>query len=258
MPVAKVVKEMRLLKAVETMPQLKKKKENKMKISKNRKASLEKIEVGTAYSLKDASELIKEITTTKFDASIDLHIRLGVDPKNADQAIRGTVSLPHGTGKEKRVLVLCTPDQEAEAKEAGADHVGLDEYVKKIEEGWTDIDVIVASPTVMAKMGKIGKILGPRGLMPNPKSGTVTMEVGKAVKEVKKGKISYRVDKEGIVHASVGRASFEPNQIFENSEEFINTIQKVKPSSAKGTYFKSIYMVSSMSPGLEVDVKSVV
>ena len=234
------------------------KSQKKMRVSKNRKASLEKIEKGKEYSLEDACSLIKEISTTKFDSVVDLHIRLGVDPKNADQAIRGTVSLPHGTGKDKVVLVMCTPDLEEEAKEAGADHVGLAEYIKKIEGGWTDIDVIVASPNVMAQLGKIGKILGPRGLMPNPKSGTVTQEVGKAVKEVKKGKISYRVDKGGIVHASIGKVSFDPGAIRDNSMELITAISQAKPSSAKGTYFRSIYMVSSMSPSIHIDIKSVV
>jgi large subunit ribosomal protein L1 len=229
-----------------------------MAITKNRKKAQELIEADKFYTLNEAGDLVKKTTNLKFDASVDLHVRLGVDPKNADQAIRGTVTLPHGTGKEKTVLVLCSPDKEEEAKAAGADHVGLDDYVKKIEGGWLDIDVIVASPEAMPMIGKIGKLLGPRGLMPSPKAGTVTPEVGKAVADVKGGKIAFRVDKAGIVHATIGRVSFTPEQIAENSEELITTLQKVKPSSAKGTYFKSAYMASSMGPGIPLDIKSVI
>lgn len=227
-----------------------------MKLPKKRKAVESKVDRNRMYSLKEASALVKDVNTTKFDASVDLHIRLGVDPKKADQAIRGTVSLPHGTGKTKRVLVLCTPDKEAEAKAAGADYVGLDEFVQKIEGGWVDVDVIVATPSVMPKIGKLGKILGPRNLMPNPKTGTVTNDVAAAVNEVKGGKIAFKVDKAGIIHASIGRVSFTPEKITENSHELINAIVKAKPSSAKGTYLKSIYMASSMSPGIAVDTKS--
>lgn len=227
-----------------------------MKLPKKRKAVESKVDRNKVYSLKEASSLVKDVNTTKFDASVDLHIRLGVDPKKADQAIRGTVSLPHGTGKTKRVLVLCTPDKEAEAKAAGADYVGLDEFVQKIEGGWVDIDVIVATPSVMPKIGKLGKILGPRNLMPNPKTGTVTNDVAAAVNEVKGGKIAFKVDKAGIIHASIGRVSFTPEKISENSHELINAIVKAKPSSAKGTYLKSVYMASSMSPGIAVDTKS--
>jgi large subunit ribosomal protein L1 len=208
------------------------------------------------YSLKDAATLVKTVNTTKFDASVDLHIRLGVDPKKADQAIRGTVTLPHGTGKTKKVLVLCTPDKEADARAAGADFVGLDEFVTKIEGGWVDVDVIIATPSVMPKIGKLGKILGPRNLMPNPKTGTVTNDVGAAVNEVKGGKIAFKVDKAGIIHASIGRVSFTPEKITENSHELINAIIKAKPSSAKGTYLKSVFMASSMSPGIAVETKS--
>src|SRR5687767_7559863 len=225
-------------------------------ISKKRKIVQSKIDAAKAYSLKEASTLVKEINTAKFDASVDLHIRLGVDPKKADQAIRGTVSLPHGTGKTKKVLVLCTPDKEAEAKAAGADFVGLDEFVQKIEGGWVDIDVIVATPSVMPRIGKLGKILGPRNLMPNPKTGTVTNDVAAAVTEVKGGKIAFKVDKAGIIHASIGRVSFSPEKIAENSNELINAIVKAKPSSSKGTYLKSIFMASSMSPSINVDTKS--
>ena len=227
-----------------------------MAITKKRKASNAKIDKSKNYSLKEASSLVKEVNTTKFDASIDLHIRLGVDPKKADQAIRGTVTLPHGTGKTKRVLVLCTPDKEADAKAAGADFVGLDEFVQKIEGGWVDVDVIVATPSVMPKIGKLGKILGPRNLMPNPKTGTVTNDVGAAVNEVKGGKIAFKVDKAGIIHASIGRVSFTPDKIAANSQELINAIIKAKPSSAKGTYLRSIFMASSMSPGIEIDTKT--
>src|SRR6187399_4148 len=226
-------------------------------ISKKRKTVQSKVDGAKQYSLKEASSLVKEATTCKFDASVDLHIRLGVDPKKADQAIRGTVTLPHGTGKTKKVLVLCTPDKEAEAKAAGADYVGLDEFVTKIEGGWVDIDVIVATPSVMPKIGKLGKILGPRNLMPNPKTGTVTNDVAAAVNEVKGGKIAFKVDKAGIVHASIGRVSFTPDKIAQNSQELINAIIKVKPSSAKGTYLRGLSMASSMSPGIMVDTKSV-
>jgi large subunit ribosomal protein L1 len=227
-----------------------------MKLAKKRKAVESRVDKNKMYSLKEASALVKDVNTTKFDASVDLHIRLGVDPKKADQAIRGTVSLPHGTGKTKRVLVLCTPDKEAEAKAAGADYVGLDEFVQKIEGGWVDVDVIVATPSVMPKIGKLGKILGPRNLMPNPKTGTVTNDVAAAVNEVKGGKIAFKVDKAGIIHASIGRVSFTPEKITENSHELINAIVRAKPSSAKGTYLKSVFMASSMSPGIAVDTKS--
>lgn len=227
-----------------------------MGIAKKRKAVDGKVDKNKAYSLKEASTLVKEVNTTKFDASVDLHIRLGVDPKKADQAIRGTVSLPHGTGKTKKVLVLCTPDKEAEARAAGADFVGLDEFVQKIEAGWVDIDVIVATPSVMPRIGKLGKILGPRNLMPNPKTGTVTNDVAAAVNEVKGGKIAFKVDKAGIIHASIGRVSFTPDKIAENSNELINAIIKAKPSSSKGTYLKSVFMASSMSPGISIDTKS--
>lgn len=229
-----------------------------MAIAKKRKVADTKLDKNKVYSLKEASALVKEVNTTKFDASVDLHVRLGVDPKKADQAIRGTVTLPHGTGKTKRVLVLCTPDKEADAKAAGADYVGLDEYVQKIEGGWVDIDVIVATPAVMPKIGKLGKILGPRNLMPNPKTGTVTNDVGAAVNEVKGGKIAFKVDKAGIIHASIGRVSFSPEKIAENSNELINALIKAKPSSAKGTYLKSVFMASSMSPGIAVDTKSLI
>ena len=228
------------------------------KLTKNRKAAIEKIEEGKEYSLEEASVLVKEISTAKFDEAIDLDVRLGVDPKKADQMVRGVVTLPHGTGKDLKVLVLCSPDKEQEAKDAGADYVGLDEYIKKIEGGWTDIDVIVTMPTVMAKVGKLGRILGPRGLMPNPKSGTVTLDVAKAVNEVKAGKIDFKVDKFGIIHTSVAKASFTADKIKENAEEFINTIIKLKPASAKGTYFKSISMSSTMSPGIKLDKSSIV
>lgn len=227
------------------------------KISKKRKAANAKVEVDKLYSISEASALVKEVNTTKFDASVDVHIRLGVDPRKADQAIRGTVVLPHGTGKSKSVLVLCTPDKEAEALEAGADYAGLDEYVDKINKGWTDVDVVIAMPTVMAKVGRVGRILGPRNLMPNPKSGTVTMDVSSAVKDVKGGKISFRVDKFGIIHSTIGRVSFSAEKISENATELISTIVKMKPSTAKGTYVKSLTMASTMSPGIAIDVKSV-
>ncbi len=229
-----------------------------MAITKKRKAVNTKVDKAKNYSLKDASNLVKEVNTTKFDASIDLHIRLGVDPKKADQAIRGTVTLPHGTGKTKRVLVLSTPDKEAEAKAAGADYVGLDEYVQKIEGGWVDVDVIIATPSVMPRIGKLGKILGPRNLMPNPKTGTVTNDVAAAVTEVKGGKIAFKVDKAGIIHASIGRVSFTPDKIAENSLELINAIIKAKPSSSKGTYLRSVFMASTMSPGIAIDTKTFV
>jgi len=227
------------------------------KLTKNQKKALELVEPGKEYSLEEASTLLKEVTFTKFDASVDIDIRLGVDPKKADQMVRGVVSLPHGVGKDVSVLVLCTPDKEQEAKDAGADHVGLEEYVKKIEGGWTDVDVIITMPTVMAQVGRLGRVLGPRGLMPNPKSGTVTMEVGKAVTEVKAGKIDFKVDKFGIVHTSVGKVSFEAQKIKENVLEMINTVSKLKPASAKGTYFKSIVLSSTMSVGIPVDKSTI-
>ena len=228
-----------------------------MKLTKKRKAVQGKVDVNKLYTLTDASKLVKETTTCKFDASVDLHIQLGIDPKKADQAIRGTTALPHGTGKTKRVLVLTTPDKEEEAKAAGADFVGLEEFVQKIESGWMEFDVVIASPNVMAKIAKIGKVLGPRNLMPNPKSGTVTPEVGKAVGEVKKGKIAFKVDKFGIVHTSVGRVSFSATQINENAQTLLQTLAKLKPATAKGIYFKGISMASTMSPGINVDSKSV-
>lgn len=227
-----------------------------MGIAKKRKAVDAKIDKNKVYSLKEASTIVKDVNTTKFDASVDLHIRLGVDPKKADQAIRGTVTLPHGTGKTKRVLVLCNPDKEADARAAGADFVGLDEFIQKIEGGWVDVDVIVATPSVMPKIGKLGKILGPRNLMPNPKTGTVTNDVAAAVNEVKGGKIAFKVDKAGIIHASIGRVSFSPEKIAANSQELINAIIKAKPSSAKGTYLRSIFMASTMSPAIPVETKS--
>lgn len=226
------------------------------RLSKKRKAAQAKVDKNKVYSLKEASTLVKEVNTTKFDASVDLHVRLGVDPKKADQTVRGTVTLPHGTGKTKRVLVLCTPDKEADARAAGADYVGLDEYVQKIEGGWVDVDVIVATPSVMPKIGKLGKILGPRNLMPNPKTGTVTNDVAAAVNEVKGGKIAFKVDKAGIVHASIGRVSFTPEKIAENSNELLNAIMRVKPSSAKGIYVRSVFMASSMSPSITIDTKT--
>ena len=218
---------------------------------------LSKIEPNKVYKLGEAAALLKEITFTKFDASVDLDVRLGVDPRKSNQMVRGVVTLPHGTGKSVRVLVLCTPDKEKEATEAGADYVGLDEYVEKIKGGWTDVDVIITTPNVMAKVGALGRILGPRGLMPNPKTGTVTMEVGKAVKEVKAGKIDFKVDKFGIVHSSVGKIAFSAEQIADNASEFMNTILKLKPTTAKGTYVKSIFLSPTMSPGLQIDPKSV-
>ena len=227
------------------------------KLTKNRKTALAKVETGKVYKLGEAAALLKEITFTKFDASVDLDVRLGVDPRKSNQMVRGVVTLPHGTGKQVRVLVLCTPDKENEAKEAGADYVGLDEYIEKIKGGWTDVDVIITTPNVMAKVGALGRILGPRGLMPNPKTGTVTMEVGKAVTEVKAGKIAFKVDKFGIVHSSIGKVSFTADQIIENAKEFMSMINKLKPTAAKGTYVQSIYLSSTMSPGLAVDPKSV-
>ncbi len=227
------------------------------KLTKNQKIAAEKIDATKSYTLTDASSLVKEITTTKFDASVDLDIRLGVDPRKADQMVRGVVALPHGTGKDIKVLALVTPDKEQEAKDAGADYVGLDEYIKKIEGGWTDIDIIVTMPTVMAKVGRLGKVLGPRGLMPNPKSGTVTLDVGKAIQEVKSGKIDFKVDKFGIIHASVGKASFSAEKITENANELIQTLAKLKPASAKGTYFMSMTMSSTMSKGISIDKNSI-
>ena len=226
------------------------------KLTKKRKAAEAKVDSTKNYSLSEAMQLVKEVNTAKFDASVDLHIRLGVDPKKADQAIRGTTTLPHGTGKSKTVLVLCNPDKEAEATAAGADHVGLDDYITKISQGWTEIDVIVAAPDVMAKIGRIGRILGPRGLMPNPKSGTVTPNVGQAVEEVKKGKIAFRVDKYGIIHAPIGRVSFSPEKLAENAKDLVSNIEKLKPASAKGAYFKTISVASTMSPGISIDTKS--
>ena len=227
------------------------------KLTKNQKLALAKIEAGKAYSLSEASQLVKDVTFTKFDASLDIDVRLGVDPRKANQMVRGVVSLPHGTGKQVRVLVLCTPDAETAAKEAGADYVGLDEYIEKIKGGWTDIDVIITMPAIMAKIGALGRILGPRGLMPNPKSGTVTTDVAKAVKEVKQGKIDFKVDKNGIVHASIGKISFAADQIRDNAREFVSTLIKLKPTAAKGAYIKSIYLSSTMSPGIKIDPKSV-
>jgi large subunit ribosomal protein L1 len=226
------------------------------KHTKNRKAVLEKIEEGKLYKLSEAAALVKEITTTRFDASVDIDVRLGIDPRKSNQMVRGTVTLPHGTGKETRVLVLCTPDKEEEAKSAGADYIGLDDYIEKIKKGWTDVDVIITMPPVMAKVGQLGKVLGPRGLMPNPKSGTVTMDIGKAVEEVKQGKIDFKVDKYGIIHSRIGKVSFEPGKIAENAREFISTIVKLKPAAAKGTYIKSLYLSSTMSPGVKVDTKA--
>lgn len=228
------------------------------RITKNKKSSLEKLEKGKTYSIEEAAELVKEITYTKFDASVDIDVRLGVDPRKANQMVRGVVSLPHGTGKDIRVLAMVTPEKEQEAKDAGADFVGLDEFVEKIKGGWTDIDVIITMPPVMGKVGQLGRILGPRGLMPNPKSGTVTMEIGKAISEVKQGKIDFKVDKFGIVHTSIGKVSFTAEKIMENAIEFMNMINKLKPSSAKGTYVRSIYISSTMSPGIEVEPKSFV
>ena len=226
------------------------------KLTKKQKFALEKIEVGRLYTLSEAAALVKDITTTKFDASVDIDVRLGIDPRKSNQMVRGVVSLPHGTGKDVRVLALVTPDKEAEAKDAGADFVGLDEWVDKIKGGWTDIDVIITMPSVMGKIGQLGRVLGPRGLMPNPKSGTVTMEISKAVKEVKQGKIDFKVDKAGIVHASIGKVSFEPHKIIDNAREFLFMINKLKPASAKGTYIRSIFLSSTMSAGLKIDPKS--
>jgi len=228
------------------------------RVSKKRKEALSKVDASKAYSLTDACNLVKEVSTTKFDASVDVSIRLGVDPRKANQMVRGTVALPHGTGKDVKVLVLCTPDKEEEAKAAGADYVGLDEYIDKIKGGWTDVDVIITMPAVMGKVGALGRILGPRGLMPNPKTGTVTMDVGKAVSEVKAGKIDFKVDKYGIVHAMVAKASFDGDKIKDNANELIQTIIKMKPSSAKGTYIKSVYISSTMSPGIQIDTKSLI
>lgn len=227
------------------------------KITKNQKKALELLDVNKEYSIEEASQLVKDITFTKFDSSVDIDIRLGVDPRKADQMVRGVVALPNGIGKEVKVLVLCTPDKEEEAKAAGADHVGLDDYIQKIEGGWTDIDVIITMPTVMAKVGKLGRVLGPRGLMPNPKSGTVTMDIGQAVTEVKAGKIDFKVDKTGIIHTSIGKVSFDPQKIKENALEMILTVAKLKPSSAKGTYFKSISLSSTMSKGIAIDKSSI-
>ena len=227
------------------------------RISKNRKVVASKFNLEKEYSLTDAATMLKDITFTKFDASVDLDIKLGVDPKKSDQMVRGVVALPHGLGKVVRVLVLCTPDKVQDAKDAGAEHVGLDEFITKIEGGWTDIDVIICTPTVMAKVGKLGKVLGPRGLMPNPKSGTVTLEVGKAVKEVKAGKIDFKIDKAGIIHVSIGKASFSPDKIRDNAAEMIHMIAKLKPASAKGTYFKSIAISTTMSPGIRIDASSI-
>ena len=227
------------------------------KLTKKQKSVADKIGAGKAYTLKEAAELVKEITTTQFDASLDIDVRLGVDPRKANQMVRGVCTLPNGTGKTVRVLVLCTPDAEAAAKEAGADHVGLDEYIEKIKGGWTDIDVIITMPSVMGKVGSVGRILGPRGLMPNPKSGTVTMDVAKAVKDIKSGKIDFKVDKAGIIHTSIGKVSFTPEQIYQNVKEFVATVIKLKPAAAKGTYIKSIFISSTMSKGIKIDPKSV-
>ena len=227
------------------------------KLTKNQKLALSKIEAGRTYTLAEAANLVKEMTYTKFDASLDIDVRLGVDPRKANQMVRGVVTLPHGTGKQVRVLVLCNPDAEAAAKAAGADYVGLDEYIEKIKGGWTDVDVIITQPAIMGKIGALGRILGPRGLMPNPKSGTVTNDVAKAVEEVKKGKIDFKVDKNGIVHSSIGKVSFSPEQMVDNAREFVNTLIKLKPATAKGTYIKSIYLSSTMSPGVKIDSKSI-
>ncbi len=225
------------------------------KLTKNQKLAYEKLDRSKLYTLTEASALVKEITKTKFDASVDLDVRLGIDPRKSNQMVRGVVSLPHGTGKQTRVLVLCTPDKETEAKEAGADFVGLDDFIEKIKGGWTDIDVIITMPSVMGKVGQLGRILGPRGLMPNPKSGTVTMEIGKAVKEVKQGKIDFKVDKSGIIHTSIGKVSFEAQKIVENAREFIHMVNKLKPAAAKGTYIRSLFLSSTMSPGIKIDPK---
>lgn len=227
------------------------------KLTKKQKEALSKVEKGRIYNLDEGTALVKEVNTAKFDASVDIAVRLGVDPRKANQMVRGVVSLPHGTGKDVRVLALVTPDKEAEAKEAGADYVGLDEYLQKIKDGWTDVDVIVTMPAVMGKLGPLGRVLGPRGLMPNPKSGTVTMEIGKAVSEVKSGKIDFKVDKYGIVHAAIGKVSFDAQKLKENATELLSTLQKLKPTAAKGTYVKSVYLSSTMSPGIAIDTKSV-
>ena len=227
------------------------------KLTKNQKLALSKIEAGRTYTLAEAANLVKEMTYPKFDASLDIDVRLGVDPRKANQMVRGVVTLPHGTGKQVRVLVLCNPDAEAAAKAAGADYVGLDEYIEKIKGGWTDVDVIITQPAIMGKIGALGRVLGPRGLMPNPKSGTVTNDVAKAVEEVKKGKIDFKVDKNGIVHSSIGKVSFSPEQMVDNAREFVNTLIKLKPATAKGTYIKSIYLSSTMSPGVKIDSKSI-
>lgn len=227
------------------------------KISKNQKIALAKVDPNKVYKLSEATKLVKEISFTKFDSSVDVDVRLGVDPRKANQMVRGVVTLPHGTGREVRVLVLCTPDKEQEAKDAGAEFVGLDDYIEKIKGGWTDVDVVITSPNVMGKVGALGRILGPRGLMPNPKTGTVTMEIGKAVSDVKKGKIDFKVDKFGIVHSGVGRVSFSPDMLVDNAREFLGMIMRLKPSAAKGTYIKSIYLSSTMSPGIQIDPKSI-
>lgn len=226
------------------------------RISKNRRIALSKVDSTKEYSLKEASQLVKEITTTKFDASVDMDVRLGVDPRKSTQMVRGTVNLPHGTGKSVRVLVLCSADKEQEAKDAGADYVGLDEYIEKIKGGWTEIDVIITMPAIMGKIGALGRVLGPRGLMPNPKSGTVTNNIGDAVRQVKAGKIDFRVDKAGIVHTSIGKVSFTPEQIADNAREFLRTLERLKPTSAKGTYMKSVYLSSTMSPGIKIDTRA--
>ncbi|MDA3866459.1 MAG: 50S ribosomal protein L1 [Salinivirgaceae bacterium] len=226
------------------------------KLTKKQKIAQEKIEAGKIYNINEASNLVKEISQTKFDSSVDMDVRLGVDPRQANQMVRGVVTLPHGTGKEVRVLALCTPDKEQEAKDAGADYVGLDDYIEKIKGGWTDFDVVITMPSAMGKVGPLGRVLGPRGLMPNPKSGTVTMEVGAAVKEVKQGKIDFKVDKFGIIHSSIGKVSFSPEQIAENAKEFMSTINKLRPSAAKGTYVKSVFISSTMSKGIPVDARS--
>ena len=227
------------------------------KLTKNKKIALDKIEIGKEYTLDEAASLVKDISLTKFDASVDVNVRLGIDPKKSNQMVRGIVTLPHGTGKKFKVLVLCTPEKEEEAKAAGADYVGLDEYIDKIKKGWTDVDVIITMPPVMAKVGQLGRILGPRGLMPNPKTGTVTMEVGKAVDEVKKGKIDFKVDKFGIIHSAIGKVSFEPKKLVENIREFVGMVNKLKPAAAKGTYIVSVYLSSTMSPGIKLDIKSI-
>jgi len=227
------------------------------KLTKNQKVAYAKVDADKAYTLQEATKLVKDATFTKFDASVDLSVRLGVDPRKANQMVRGIVTLPHGTGKTVRVLVLCTPDKEQEARDAGADHVGLDDYIQKIEGGWTDVDIVITMPSVMAKVGKLGKILGPRNLMPNPKTGTVTNDVGKAVTDVKGGKIDFKVDKTGIIHASIGKVSFEPSKLYDNAQELLQTIVKLKPSAAKGTYLKSISLSSTMSPGIRIDAKGI-